>query len=67
MLKEGDVFYFYKNSVLKKGGWVKLKLYKEKMYAVEMFPQKPNQMTRAFPIRNSNCYLDEAIDASILN
>lgn len=67
MIKEGDVFYFTKDVNSKKGVWVKLKKHNGALYAIDMNPKVPNGITRAFPIRDSVCYMNEAIDASILN
>lgn len=67
MLKEGDVYYFTKDVNSKKGVWVKIKEKDGDFYAIDMNPKKPYGITRAFPIRECICYMNEAKDASFLN
>lgn len=67
MLKEGEVFYITKDPDSKKGVWVKIKEHNSALYAIDMNPKKPYGITRAFPIRDSVCYMNEATDASFLN
>lgn len=67
VINEGDVFYIDRDPGSKKGVWVKIKKHNHELYAIDMNPKRPHGITRAFPIRDSICYMNEAIDASILN